>query len=324
MSAIWLTSKDSTLITSASGKKFAQGATDWKFWNALVPGKLRELVEDGFLVAILSNQGGIGLDPKSKTAKSDQKRLGDFKQKVKAVMHQLDLPISLYAATGKDKYRKPRAGMWHNLLKDHELQPEDVDLESSYFVGDAGGRTALGKFKADFSCSDRDMASNVGIQFHTPEEFFLGEEARTFVRAFDPCLYLTAELLPQPQEATAIFARKHPVELVLFCGSPGAGKSTFFWEYLKPLSYERVNQDILGSRNKCIDAATIFLKQGTSVAVDNTNADRETRAQWISLAASLGVPVRCVLFTAPTVLCEHNAAVRALGGTNVSIHIRPP
>jgi len=68
-------------------------------------------------------------------------------------MNQLDLPISLYAATGKDKYRKPRRGMWDTMLEDQNLcQPESVDLDACYFIGDAGGRIGS---KPDFSCSDR-------------------------------------------------------------------------------------------------------------------------------------------------------------------------
>ena len=39
--------------------------------------------------------------------------------------------------------------------------------------------------------------------------------------------------------------KRHPLDIVLFCGSPGAGKSTFYWKHLKHLGYERVNQDIL-------------------------------------------------------------------------------
>ena len=43
----------------------------------------------------------------------------------------------------------------------------------------------------------------------------------------------------------SVITKKHPLDIVLFCGSPGAGKSTFYWKYLKHLGYERVNQDIL-------------------------------------------------------------------------------
>lgn len=51
---------------------------------------------------------------------------------------------------------------------------------------------------------------------------------------------------------------------------------------------------------------------------DNTNADIDTRAHWVKLASSLDIPIRCVLFTSPAKLCEHNDTVRALGGIEVS------
>jgi len=34
----------------------------------------------------------------------------------------------------------------------------------------------------------------VGIQYRTPEEFFLGEKPRAFTRIFDPASYLQADL----------------------------------------------------------------------------------------------------------------------------------
>lgn len=52
----------------------------------------------------------------------------------------------------------------------------------------------------------------------------------------------------------------------------------------------------------------------TTHTLDNTNADPDTRAIWIKLARILGVPIRCVYLAAPPKLCEHNDAVRALGG----------
>lgn len=163
-----------------------------------------------YLVAVLSNQGGISLKPDPKTIKSDQKRLADFKGKVSAVITQLDLPISIYAATARDQYRKPRTGMWQELLEDYDLEAADaVDLQNSFFVGDAGGREAVpGGAVKDHSCVDRsvhilaallsfsllilcrDFAANVGIRFHTPEEYFLQEQSRPFVRGFDPTVFL--------------------------------------------------------------------------------------------------------------------------------------
>lgn len=40
----------------------------------------------------------------------------------------------------------------------------------------------------------RDFAANVGVQYQTPEEFFLGEKSRAFTRTFDPANYLQADL----------------------------------------------------------------------------------------------------------------------------------
>jgi predicted kinase len=56
------------------------------------------------------------------------------------------------------------------------------------------------------------------------------------------------------------------------------------------------------------------------IDADNTNADPETRAYWVALAKKLNVPIRCIHFTAPVKLCEHNDTVRALNiGPNVGL-----
>lgn len=48
-----------------------------------------------------------------------------------------------------------------------------------------------------------------------------------------------------------------------------------------------------------------------NLAIDNTNADVDVRRKWVQLAQKHSVPIRCVHFTATTILSEHNAAVRA-------------
>lgn len=135
---------DSTLITSASGKKHSHDAADWKWWHYLVPDRLRKLYnEEGYQVVILTNQGGLTLhaSPSSKTPKAQLDRVPQFKQKCSVVLSQLDIPTTLYAATGKDIYRKPRLGMWNEMKADYDLlDKDDIDLKNSIFVGDAGGR----------------------------------------------------------------------------------------------------------------------------------------------------------------------------------------
>ena len=96
----------------------------------------------------------------------------------------------------------------------------------------------------------RDLATNIGISYTTPEEFFLNKDPQPFVRTLDHLLYLQAPEAMGDQSTgpdLSVFKVSNKQDIVLFCGSPGAGKSTFYWEILKPLGYERVNQDILKS-----------------------------------------------------------------------------
>lgn len=310
---------DDTIITTASGNRFAKNESDWKWWHTSVPAKLKQLHGEGFAIAFISNQAAVSLRSDAKTP-NGMRSLNNWKAKVTNVLTTLDLPITVFAATGHDLFRKPRTSMWEELVAGYGLTGDgELDLRGCVFVGDAAGRAGdkAKKVKKDHSCSDRDFAANVGIGFQTPEEFFLNEETKPFERLFNPGDYLDIPLTTDTEASPVVFTKKNDVELVLFCGSPGAGKSTFYWSYMQPLGYERVNQDLLKSRDKCIKVATQLVEDKQSVVVDNTNADKETRALWVKLGAKLNVPIRLVHFTAPAKLCEHNDTVRALTGNLV-------
>ena len=109
---------------------------------------------------------------------------------------------------------------------------------------------------------------NLGVEFQVPETTFLGEKPKKIeVKGFDPRTI--------PDEGTLIDGKKDSKvnfvdkELVIFCGSPGAGKSTF-WSNHMP-RYERINRDTLKTKEKCFKVADEFLSKGKSVVIDNTN-----------------------------------------------------
>lgn len=121
-----------------------------------MPAKLKKLHSDGWLVVIISNQGGISPKDNPKALQKDAASLANFKAQLTAIMRQLDFPISVYAATGQDRYRKPRIGMWQEMLEDYDLDADGlVDMNSSFYVGDAAGRAKTDKRRRDHSCSDR-------------------------------------------------------------------------------------------------------------------------------------------------------------------------
>merc|ERR1740121_110810 len=189
---------DGTLIDTKSGKVFAEGPTDWRWWHPKVPEKLRALSSEGRRLVVVSNQSGIGKGTGDKSK---------HRQKLDAIQRELGLPLLVLVATGDDEFRKPRTGAWAWLSSaaGGGLAP---DAARSFFVGDAAGRAELKKpkTKKDFSDSDLKFALNVGVEFWTPDRFFLGPDAdRQRPSALEPA---SAQ------------------EVVVLVGPPGAGKTS--------------------------------------------------------------------------------------------------
>lgn len=131
---------DSTLVVTASGNTFPRDSSDWKWFSPNVPTKLQDLNADGYQVVIMSNQKRISLQKDLKGGRADSKSLTNFKERVTGVMRQIDIPISVYAATADDENRKPRTGMWKEFVEDYDLDVFGIDLCASFYVGDAAGR----------------------------------------------------------------------------------------------------------------------------------------------------------------------------------------
>ncbi|KTF93948.1 hypothetical protein cypCar_00027291 [Cyprinus carpio] len=298
---------DGCIITTKSGKVFPTSPDDWRILFPEIQPRLASLLKKGYKVVFFTNQMGIS---------RGKLRPEVFKSKVEDILQTLQLPVQVFASTAPGIYRKPVIGMWEHLCEKAN-GGVTVDVSQSFYVGDAAGRPANwapGKKKKDFSCSDRLFAINIGLQFHTPEEYFLGWKPAQFsLPEFDPVINSKGHLY-DPPDASLTSTKQ---EVIVAVGFPGSGKSTFFQTHIIPQGYAYVNRDILGSWQQCVSACERALKEGRSVAVDNTNPDPESRKRYIDVSQSAGVPCRCFNFTASLGQAKHNNRFREMVPSSV-------
>lgn len=99
-------------------------------------------------------------------------------------------------------------------------------------------------------------------------------------------------------------------EVIVLCGLPGSGKSTLA-KKLEEIGYVRVNQDELGSRNKCKELMAKSLREKKSIVVDRCNFDINQRKSWIDLAAKYNVTrVHAVIVDTPIEICKERIVTR--------------
>ncbi|KAA1478773.1 PNK3P-domain-containing protein [Dentipellis sp. KUC8613] len=286
---------DGTLIKSTIGVKKRPKASPfvWAWWRDSVPEKLKQVHESGYAVVIISNQG----------IRSAQ--LDSWKKKMALIANALpDVPFHLFAATAKDGHRKPMPGMWRELQAIFAQERVPIDHQVSFYVGDAAGRTSTN----DFASTDRKFALNVGINFYTPEEYFLNLPAASYEL---PGFHVSSLKPSELQAHSPLIQLTCPPGVILFVGLPCLGKTTFYRKHFAPAGYVHINQDTLKSRSKCIQTAEEALAQGKSCVIDNTNRDQQTRKYYLDLAKKTKTPVRCLLFEGSAELAWHNNLYRA-------------
>ena len=140
----------------------------------LVIEKLRKLREQGYVLAIFSNEALDHLKKPSAVQNAIDKKLKRLDTFAKA----LGCPIHMFVATKYDGFRKPSASdvakkkppggnlMWKKMVE--LIQPDVVviNMEESIFVGDSSGRGG------EFSDADLAFALCVGVKFIHAKEFF--------------------------------------------------------------------------------------------------------------------------------------------------------
>ncbi|KAJ8928964.1 hypothetical protein NQ314_018401 [Rhamnusium bicolor] len=262
---------DGTIIKTKSGARFPKNGDDWEFYFHNIPYHLKKLYEENFKIVFFTNQSGLGKDPY---------KIKEFKRKVENILTKISLPIQVFFATGKTIYRKPLPGMW-NTLVDLKNDGVAIDLNTSFYVGDAAGREKnwAPKRNKDHACVDRLFALNIGIKFYTPEEYFLKAKQVPYIMPeFDP-RNLSVSHYPDIKYSKP--------NVILMVGGPGSGKSYFCKKVLIPNGYTHINRDKLGSWQKCVKSLEESLQLQQNCVIDNTNLDKESRARFIEVAKKI-------------------------------------
>lgn len=108
--------------------------------------------------------------------------------------------------------------------------------------------------------------------------------------------------------------------IILLCGLPGAGKSTFASSLIAQNSAQRwvrINQDTVaggrrGTKQQVIAATRTTLSRGCNVIIDRTNLNPDQRREFVSLGKEFGSKRRiyCVFFDLDAKTCASRAAGR--------------
>lgn len=273
---------DFTLIKPKGKRKMPKSddENDFEILYNNIKKILKKLIESDYRIIIHTNQKNL-------------KHPDVWKKKVNNVLQKLNVSCEVYVSLGNDLYRKPLTGVWTRFIK--------VKFhKKSFYCGDAVGRLK------DHSDTDLKLALNLGINFILPETLFLDKEVK-----IPPVKYIKYETkVVDDLYYLLVEAAKSIPTLILFVGFPGCGKTAFYFRYLEVLKYKRISQDILKTKQKCMNLAKSLLQENKNIVIDNTSMDSKTRKLWYGLAEAYNAKILVVHFTTPLDICKHNNIFR--------------
>jgi atypical dual specificity phosphatase len=84
------------------------------------------------------------------------------------------------------------------------------------------------------------------------------------------------------------------MKVIILSGLPGSGKTTICKDQFR--KYRRINQDLLGSKEACIDAFKICYKHSQDIIIDRCNTTKKQRKTWIDLALQCGADTLTAIY----------------------------
>jgi len=250
-----------TIVKPKDGRKNPLDKDDWMWLRSSVPTILHEISKNYqiiFLVDIISNQNYI-LDM------------------IKNVCQELDLNIIVLIASHK-KYHKPNTILFDSIFSSY-------NKSESYVIANIGGSRIL-------EGVDKDFASNIDIEFKTPEDLF----------PFDKI-----------KEIKGNYEDKYNKEIVIMVGMPGSGKSTFCQNNLP--NYFLISGDIYKTQKKMIEQAKKYIKT-KSIIFDGTNGTVQKRKLYVDFAKNYHMHVKCIWINRPVEVAFEQIKKRKRDGGN--------
>jgi bifunctional polynucleotide phosphatase/kinase len=274
---------DYTLIKTKSGNVFPKDNSDWLILYPEVKPKLKELSTNKHnIIVIFSNQKGV----KDET---------DFMIKINNIHKLLEIDFIFIAALEDDIFRKPRNGMFRYLKKELNVK---INKKNSFYVGDMAGREN-DKYDTDFK-----FAHNIGVQFYTPEEFFLGRMKEPYT--------LKGYLLNSNHKSNKhikidLLNNKY---MVIISGYPGSGKTYLAEELKKKYNFDIISKDIYGIKfnKKLIEQLEI----NKSVIVEGLYYNNTSRNELKKLASQYNYTTIYIHMTTSYELSYHMNLFRKL------------
>ncbi|KAJ2081181.1 hypothetical protein H4R24_002510 [Coemansia sp. RSA 988] len=100
-------------------------------------------------------------------------------------------------------------------------------------------------------------------------------------------------------------------QMLVLVGLPGCGKTAFARRMVAHLpTWERINQDEMGSRSLCEQHAAKCLKDGKNVVIDRCNFDEDQRKIWVKIAEDAFAPVDALFFDVDVKVCKERVKAR--------------